>query len=667
MSRTEADKAAVRLSRRAEQTGLFAASAFAPGTFARSLGPRSTIDQGVITGLVSALSYVLTVAAQDALAALATAGPARSAAELRRRVLLADLAAIPAGLAVQRALPPRDDEPVVRSLARQAGWRAAATGFGSLLFTGADEAADRIDDRIGAGGLLTRLPVGVPVGIVVATGLEWQRRRRLPDQPDEPESARASAITSVGTALGVAGGLAALRVGERALAKLIGGTLGGRLPGSVLTWRLAGHGLVLGAAGVGVSALWSRAMQRIESGTSVVDPVLADAVGQQWVLPTCSGSKDSLVSWASLGREGRRHVVAAVHPRPVRNRPAGTPDLSISTVMKKPAVADPIQIYVSLDAGPTARERVDLALAEMDRTGAWDRSMLLLVSPTGTGYVNYCAVAATEYLSLGDLATVTLQYSKRPSPLSLGKIDDAREQNRLLWLEIAQRVRDMPADRRPRVVLFGESLGAHTSQDVFIHWGTLGPQALGIDRALWIGTPYASRWMQQVTIGSRLDTDPAAVAMVNDFGQIEAMTPDRRAGLRYVLVSHDNDGVTKFGTDLLLKAPGWLRDERPSVQVIPPYSPRGVPPSMRWRPVTTFFQLLVDMKNAQIPGTYAASGHDYRPDLTRFVSEVYGLPATEDELVRIEAALAEREATRAQLLAPEPPASGATGTEQTAG
>ena len=40
------------------------------------------------------------------------------------------------------------------------------------------------------------------------------------------------------------------------------------------------------------------------------------------------------------------------------------------------------------------------------------------------------------------------------------------------------------------MVVFGESLGAHTSQDAFLHWGTLGPQALGIDRALWIGTPY---------------------------------------------------------------------------------------------------------------------------------------------------------------------------------
>ena len=98
-------------------------------------------------------------------------------------------------------------------------------------------------------------------------------------------------------------------------------------------------------------------------------------------------------------------------------------------------------------------------------------------------------MAAAQYLTRGDVATVTLQYSKRPSPLSLGMIDDAREQNRLLWSMIAERLRDLPSERRPKVVLFGESLGAHTSQDVFLHWGTLGLRALGIERALWVGTP----------------------------------------------------------------------------------------------------------------------------------------------------------------------------------
>jgi uncharacterized membrane protein len=272
----------------------------------------------------------------------------------------------------------------------------------------------------------------------------------------------------------------------------------------------------------------------------------------------------------------------------------------------------------------------------------------MLVSPTGTGYVNYVAVAAAQYLALGDVASVTLQYSKRPSPLSLGMVKAAREQNRLLWLRILQEVRRRP-EPRPRVVLFGESLGAHTSQDVFLHWGTLGLETLGIDRALWIGTPYGSLWMHQVTGDDRLDVDRDTIAVVNDFAQLEAIDPQRRARLRYVLLSHDNDGVTKFGLDLLTTPPRWLGPDRPRIERIDGASPRGIPPGIRWRPITTFFQLLIDMKNAQVPGRYRAWGHDYRPDLARFISEVFGLPATPEQLTRIETALKSREAIREQL------------------
>ena len=367
-----------------------------------------------------------------------------------------------------------------------------------------------------------------------------------------------------------------------------------------------------------------------------------------WVPPTVSGGPGSVVPWATLGREGRRHAIASVRPQPLPERPAGVPDLSVETVMGEPARAAPVQVYVGLDSAGTARERVDLALAEMERTGAFDRSLLVLVSPTGTGYVNYVAVAAVQYLALGDVATVTLQYSRRPSPLSLGMIKAAREQNRLLWLRVLERVRERPGPR-PRVVLFGESLGAHTSQDVFLHWGTLGLDALGIDRALWIGTPYGSKWMQQVTGVDRLDVDRDAVVVVNDLGQLEQRVAERRARPRFVLLSHDNDGVTKFGLDLLWSPPGWLGPDRPRVEQVDGASPRGIPPGMRWRPITTFFQSLVDMKNAQIPGAYRAWAHDYRTDLPRFLSEVYGLPAAPEQLVRIEEALRLRETVRERL------------------
>ena len=101
----------------------------------------------------------------------------------------------------------------------------------------------------------------------------------------------------------------------------------------------------------------------------------------------------------------------------------------------------------------------------------------------------------------------------------------------------------------------------------------------------------------------------------------------------------------------LTTAPAWLAANRPKLAAMPGASPRGIPPTMRWRPITTFFQSLVDMKNAQIPGAYRSWAHDYRPDLTRFISEVYDLPASAEQLAAIERAVEQREAHRELLFA----------------
>ena len=647
---------------RSEQTALLGASAVMPGTFARSLTPRSWIDQGVITGFAAGVSYLITIITHDGIELVASRlpiGGPNPAERQRRAVLLTNLAVIPAGLAVERALPRRPAEPTVRGLVRQTGWRTGFTGIAGAALAGAQGGMAALDRRLGAGGRLARFPMAVPTGLALALTIEWQRHRRVADEIRVDEEAPASLVRSLGLAGGMMAVGTVLASGERLAAGAMGSALADRLPGSARLWRLVAHGAALGAVVAGGAAMYHRIIGKLEAGTTLDDPELDEIANRFGVAPTISGSAQSLVPWETLGREGRRHAVAVVRPEPVPNRPAGLPDLSIPAVMSEPARATPIEVYVGLDSAPTATARVELALNEMDRAGAWDRSLLMLVSPTGTGYVNYCATAAVQYLTRGDCAIVTLQYSKRPSPLSLGKIKGAREQNRLLWLRIVQRLHELSPDRQPRVVLFGESLGAHTSQDVFIHWGTLGPQALGIDRALWIGTPYASRWMQEVTGPDRSDVDASLVAVVNDFRQIEAMPTDRRSRLRYVLLSHDNDGVTKFGVDLLASQPPWLNGGRPAVEEIPGASPRGIHPSMRWRPVTTFFQLLVDMKNAQLPGAYKPWAHDYRPDLPRFIREVYDLPCSDEQLGRIEAAVAERESLRQEVFAGHAKAPGA--------
>jgi uncharacterized membrane protein len=209
---------------------------------------------------------------------------------------------------------------------------------------------------------------------------------------------------------------------------------------------------------------------------------------------------------------------------------------------------------------------------------------------------------------------------------------------------IHNRLRERPPDKRPRVVLFGESLGAWTSQDAFAHRGTQGLVDAGVDRALWIGTPYMSKWKQQVLDDDRPDVDRGMVGRFNDFGELEALDPEARRKLRFVMITHDNDAVGHFGLHLLARAPDWLGPAETRAAT--------VPGAEQWRSPTTFIQTLVDMKNAAnvIPGQFEAKGHDYRADLARFIREVYQLPATDTQLAAVEQALRAAELERKQLL-----------------
>ena len=96
-----------------------------------------------------------------------------------------------------------------------------------------------------------------------------------------------------------------------------------------------------------------------------------------------------------------------------------------------------------------------------------------------------------------------------------------------------------------------------------------------------------------------------------------------------------------FGPPLAVQAPEWLRGD-------PETRPASVPKGMRWMPSTTFFQVLVDMKNAAnvVPGVFAARGHDYRADLLPFFHKVLRFDATDDQLTRMATWLEQRELIR---------------------
>jgi uncharacterized membrane protein len=266
--------------------------------------------------------------------------------------------------------------------------------------------------------------------------------------------------------------------------------------------------------------------------------------------------------------------------------------------------------------------------------------LLVLCSPTGSGHINYAASAAWEYLSRGDCASVTLQYSSKPSWLSLDRVRVAREQNRILWTALADVLARREPSQRPRVVLFGESLGAHTSQDAFLHTGTRGLRDLNIDRALWLGIPHLSRWAIEADDPRTRDVEPGEV-----LGVASAATLDRldRAShpARYILLRHEDDAVTLFSPSLLVEHPWWLGDERPA----------AVPRQASWSTPTTFLQTAVDVKNVQTtaPGTFGSTGHDYRGDAARAVRFAFDLPCDDAQMARIEAALREEELARVTL------------------
>jgi uncharacterized membrane protein len=614
---------------RTQQAGTLAAATIMPITFQPTLMPRSALDQALVTGISTSLNYAFAALIQDSIEALALRGrtdPDRvDRRTWRQASVVLDLAAIGAGMAVQSALRPRPGERLPRGGARTAAWWLSATGLSGAVVGVVQELTARRSDTQDHS-----FPAATFAGVAMAAINDYRRRRWERQFPGvgSDEDAPVSAVKAMAMSLGVTAGLTGLAAGERQFAIAVGRAAERFLRGHERLYRPLGHLAALSAMGWGLYGMLRRVDRRIERGAEEIEA----AYPVPPTSPLVSGGPGSGVAWDTLSRQGRRNVATAV-----------TAD-EIERVMGEPALAEPIRVYVGLESAPTEAERVALAIAELERTGAFDRSLLMVISPTGTGYVNYVAVESAAYLSRGDIASVTMQYSLRPSPLSLDRVAEGRHHYRMLIDAIHNALAERPPEKRPRVVLFGESLGAWTSQDAFAHRGTQGLLNAGVDRALWIGTPYMSKWKQEVLNDDRPDVDRSLVGRFNDFGEVEALDPEARRKLRYVMITHDNDAVGHFGLDLLVRAPDWLG----------PAATRAatVPGAEQWRSPTTFVQTLVDMKNAAnvIPGEFEAKGHDYRADLARFVREVYALPATDEQLAAVEQALRAAELDRKRLV-----------------
>jgi uncharacterized membrane protein len=633
-----ADTEASRSASRSTQAGLLLAAAAAAKSFERTLMPRSTRDQGVVTGLSMSLTYAATALFQDLIengAAFVLRGQEQSEDRLRRATMSADLLAIGGGAFVERALTRVENESMGRAAVRSAAFVTMRAGLAGFTAGFIQDLLDVVDPNRTRMRSDRRLGVAVLGGGLMALAADYRRRRserRLADEDGDSTlftDWQVQASRSLAQGVGVTGTLVLISLAERGLSAVTAQTLGRGLAGNPRLWRAAGH---LGAIGIlgGLGYLGlDRVYQDIEAGTGKLEP----SFDKPPESPLVSGSTESLVRWRSMGREGRRHVLTVLSRE------------SIEAVMGVPAIAEPIRVYVGLASARTEFDRVNLAMEELRRTGAFERELLLAVSPTGTGYVNYVAAECCEFFTLGNCATVTLQYSKRPSPLSLDRVWEGRKQFRMLLAAIRRELFKIDPATRPKLMVFGESLGAHTSQDAFLHEGTQGLEDAGIERALWVGSPHLSKWKLQVLNGTRPDVDARLVAEFDSFADLEALGDEARKALRYVMLTHHNDGVGLFGPDLVIQEPAWLGEPETRAATVPKW--------MRWVPIITAVQTVIDMKNAMnvVPGEFVANGHDYRADLARFIREVYGLSCTDEQLERVEAALRSLEVERSRLIA----------------
>lgn len=309
--------------------------------------------------------------------------------------------------------------------------------------------------------------------------------------------------------------------------------------------------------------------------------------------PLRSGGPDSLIDWDTIGLDARIYVQS------------GPTVAEIAEITGRPAI-EPLRVYVGLRSAETPDARAALALAEMDRVGAFDRSVLVLIMPVGTGWVEPAAIDTLELLHGGDVASVAVQYSYLTSWLSLvSEPEIGVETARALFDAVYDRWSDMPHETRPRLYLHGLSLGAYSSAASNSIYDILADP---YDGALFVGTPFASSAWRNATLGREAGSpwwrpevgDGSAVRFSNGYGDL--LDDQRRWGpLRTVFLQYPSDPIVFFEPAMLWREPVWLSGPRAE----------GVSPLLNWYPVVTFLQLALDMALAQTAPI--GFGHVYSP------------------------------------------------------
>jgi uncharacterized membrane protein len=308
-----------------------------------------------------------------------------------------------------------------------------------------------------------------------------------------------------------------------------------------------------------------------------------------------SGGPQSLVTWASLGHQGRIFMT-------------GGPTVDDLSKFNGARAIEPIRAYAGLNSADGIKATAALAARELQRTGGLNRAVVAVATTTGTGWINEAEASALEYMYNGNTAIVSMQYSFLPSWLSfLVDKENARQAGQALFEAVDELIREMPENTRPKLVVFGESLGSFGGEAPFLALNNLVART---DGALFSGPTFNNTIWTDLT-RNRDEGSPEWLPIYDKGENVRFAAKAENLGRpadpwgnpRVVYLQHASDPIAWWSPDLLFTKPDWLRE------------PRGydVSPRTEWIPIVTFLQVSADMAVAvDVPDGH---GHVYVRDV----------------------------------------------------
>jgi uncharacterized membrane protein len=312
-----------------------------------------------------------------------------------------------------------------------------------------------------------------------------------------------------------------------------------------------------------------------------------------------SGSSGSFVAWDTLGRMGRDFVATAT----------STQELAMFHGSDARLV-NPVRVYVGVRSADSIEQRAQLAVRELERAGGFERKLLVVWVPTGTGWIVPNAAASLEQVYRGDTAIVAIQYSFLPSRLAIFMDAGlANEAGIALFNAVRARWSKLPPQRRPKLVLFGKSLGAAGVEAPFVGVdasSSVANMVAWTDGVLIAGAKQSNPIHSQLT-RERDRGSPFWQPVFNGGRSVRFLTRDPHQPAldaewpapRIIYLQHPADPAVFWSTRAFWWPPEWLA------------RPRGfdVPDAIHWFPIVSGVQAVGDLIfQLNVP---AGFGHNY--------------------------------------------------------